>query len=385
MDLKEVLFRNPDFRIAQSSDNECLMTAIERSPMKLHGLDLIYDRRPSFQKLQSLQGSHFFTTLAQQDERISTMASFAWSSKWVNQKKATVVYVGDFRSEQRLKASRAWRALYRDLIEYFHTDPEIEQPCYLLTAILRSNQGAFNSLVKNKKGKAFFYHPLTQLTMVNVFGRKPLSRLLFSSNHSDFRFQQNTEDTALRYFLNETHKKMHLGSSFGTESGNEWDRRKTSWSGFELKNFLVLVDSNNQIAACTLPWSPKEAKRMRIVHASRFLTWGLTTLLKLGFSIPQVGEDIETLYLTHLTFSEKLSGSERAQCVAQFLHFIFENNTDSSFHMISFSDSEFLRKESSLKMFFTQTTDVDLYFVSDQETPPEMAPDTTVEFEMALV
>lgn len=381
MDLDLVLAEHLNFQKATLVDNENLLAEIKNSPLNFSGVQLTYDRGPTFFNLLQLQATSSITLISKATDKILALASFSWGPRWINGRKNVAMYVGDFRCENSRTLAKAWRLLYPELIQLFKSAPEFGPTTFLYTAVLQKNVRALNSLVKDKPGKTFFYKLFAEPKMVNVFFKKPFT----AKTELKVKPGSAVSEDELRQFLSRIHSQMFLGSCFDYSPGNEWDRRKKMWPNFTLENFLVVTDSDNKIVACTLPWSPKDAKAMRLVSVSRLAAIGLSVAIFLGIKLPPLGETINILYLTHLTFETTVSLAERATLISSFIEFVLLHPKFSSYHFISFADFKNIHQFKPLKNFVMQTTNVNLYAVDLDNQPVFVPPDCDIEFEMGLV
>lgn len=384
MDLNNLLADHPLFSTAKSEDNPLLLSEIESSPMVFSGMEMTYERGPDFQKLLRLQSPSNLTLVVRSPQKLSAMASFSWGRKWMAGSQKTVMYIGDFRSESSLALAKAWRVFYPALINLFQKSEQFNHCEFLYTAILEKNLDAINSLAKKKLGKKFYYHLFAQPQMINVLFKKPLASTFTKPNFKLVKGGKIGEN-ALRSFLSQIHSQMLLGSCFEEVPNNDWEYRKNHWPGFHLDDFLIALNPSGVIVACTLPWSSESAKRMKLVKAPGIISNLLTLLNALKFRFPKVQQNISTLYLTHLTFSQSLSDFQRAQVIELFSDAILAEKKYRKYHMISFADFRNYHLQRPLNKFFKQKTGINLYAVSTQESPPDIHSDVEVEFEMGLV
>jgi hypothetical protein len=173
---------------------------------------------------------------------------------------------------------------------------------------------------------------------------------------------------------------------------HEWEHRKRNWSHFKIEDFLIVEDTGGKMIACTLPWAPTEAKRMRVSK----LSLGMDVFLRLGrilgMKVPHGSEGIKTLYLTHLTFKSGKSGLAHKEMADILSCLCFQLITDAKrdFHMLSWADEwnllghDLAAKE--LSAFVRQVTPVGLYSVVPSQMAKKVWDSTQlVGFEMALV
>jgi len=197
--------------------------------------------------------------------------------------------------------------------------------------------------------------------------------------------KMGVEGGQVRGFLCDGRQRLCFGDDVGPDAGNEWDRRKRVWAGFTSSAFWVAVDQTGEIVACTLPWAPTQAKRLRVNRLGRWASLGFKLLSVVGAKTPEIGKPFTTLYLTHLTFLPSVSRETRAALIAAFIDAIFRQNQNRDFHMLSYADPDQLRKLAPLENYFAQTTPAEVYLVTTTPGRPDVPPNDGVVFEMAIV
>ncbi len=356
---------------------------LAETPMQVGGMDLLYERRPAFQRQLDFQAARHLTTVADVDGEIRGFGSYSWGPRLAGGRPTTAMYIGDFRVKRDRRVAVGWRACYPKLVKLFGTDREFGPSEWIYTGILRDNVAARRSLAENRPSNGFFYHPLADLAMVNTFFR-PLRPF---AGHASGRLVRGDEigEAKLRAFLAAANTPLFLGYDFGTGPGNEWDRRRATWPGYAAEKFFVWLGSSGEILACTLPWSPSEAKRMRVTRLGGAAALLFAAMRKLGLRAPRLGEPFSTLYLTHLTFLPGLGAETRARAIAAFVDAAFRLPNSADYSMVSYADPSGLRRLRPLRNPFTQVTGVGLFLVTLSAEPPVLPPHEGVAFEMALV
>jgi hypothetical protein len=293
------------------------------------------------------------------------------------------MYIGDFRVKPDRKVAVGWRHCYPNLLRIFKSESEFGPTEWVYTGILVDNVAARRSLAENRPSNGFFYHPLATHAMVNTLIRpfRPFRKTI------EGRLVRGNEvgETRLRAFLDHANRSLFLGYDFSSEPGNEWDRRQKLWPNYAIEHFFVWLDKDGDILACTLPWSPSEAKRMRVDRLGRGAAILFRWMNRLGLRAPKIGKSFSTLYLTHLVFAPDLGRPKRAEAIAAFVDEAFRLPQIRDYHMVSYADPSGLRGEPALKNPLTQITNAELFLVTLSATPPVIPPNEGVAFEMALV
>ena len=311
MDLSAAFIKYPVFRVSRPEDETGIHALLADTPMVAGGMELLYDRHPSFRRLLDYQAPHSLTTVAEVAGDIRGFASFSWGPRWVNGIRRTAMYIGDFRVKTDRRIAAGWRFCYPRVLDQFARDggPGSDSIGIFYTAILKDNVAARHSLIartpEHRARNAFYYDSIADLAMVNVFFRPRI----FFRNAKDYaaarahvRIARANDpvvgETKLRDFLRRTNEALDLGYDFSVGPNDEWVRRSALWPGYRTENFFVALDSYGEIVASTLPWAPSEGKRMRIrklppgsetaIRVFDGLFGGL--LRKIGIRIPRVGE-----------------------------------------------------------------------------------------------
>lgn len=383
MDLSSAFLKYPIFRIFRPSDEESIHAMLSETPMHVGSMELIYDRRPLFRGQLDYQAAHHITTVADVGGEIRGFGSYSWGKRLVGGRTTHAMYIGDFRVKRDRRVAVGWRACYPNLLKIFGTDPEFG-PCeWIYTGILSDNIAARRSLTENRASNGFYYHPVADFAMVNTFFR-PVHPF---RKYTDARLVRGNEvgESKLREFLDQANRALFLGYDFGPGPENEWDRRRNAWPGFTADRFFVWLDPNGNILACTLPWSPSEAKRMRVNRLGRGAGLFFRLMSGLGFRAPKLGKPFKTLYLTHLVFRPGLDRNIQAKAIAAFIEEAFRLPDIGEYHMVSYGDPSGLRHLIPLRNPLTQVTGVELFLVTLSAAPPILPPHDGVAFEMALV
>ncbi|QDK38633.1 hypothetical protein [Bdellovibrio sp. NC01] len=373
MDLKSYFAENKDLILFDyARDNQKVLDFMNAAPMRLSGIELLYDRSPSFPRLLECQAAKYMTVMGWQKERVSGFFSMSVQQKWVHGQKASCAYIGDFRTDGTRAAAKLWRKAYAEILNLIKADESFDRPQYFLTAILKKNIEALRSLTSSKKDFGFYYEFLKEVDMVNVYGRLPWYR----SSKLAAVAAQPEDLPVLKKFLQMNETRKLFGAIFDDSADDCWNYRSSAWQGFALEKFLLIKNQAGQIVACTLPWSPGFAKRMTVVKAPVVLRALFKTLRFCGLNMPGVGDNLETIYLTHLNIHESVDASEAVKAFAEYTF-----KSEKAAHMISFSDEWGLQNK--IKGWVEQRVPVLLFAVSTDKK--RVSDGSSVSFEMGLV
>jgi hypothetical protein len=371
-------------------DEEGIHAVFARAPMRLGTLELLYDRRPSFEKLLALQAPRWLTLVGGGRGEVKGFASFSWGTRYVDGVETSAVYAGDFRLCPDRALARTWRALYPELLRLFARSTEFGRTTWIYTAVLEQNLPALRSLVESREKNAFFYHPLARLAMVNSVPHLPrLSRLPRPWGRANppmagIRVVRGDAlgEARLVRFLDEANRALFLGYPFAS---GEWTRRKENWPGYGAETFFVLLDPAGEPLACGLPWSPGRAKKLLVSQADPVSRFVFGAVGMLGTPVPRVGQPIETLYLSHLCFRPGLSEGEKPDLLRQLLDAVEKSGVSRGCHLVSYADPNGWREHPALRGSLGQVTRVGLFLVTPTPVHPRPEGLGPVGFEMGLV
>ncbi len=334
--------------------------------MKLAGLNLIYQRSPDFTALLRAQSSDYLSIVGRHNQEFLGFASASMSRRYVEDKLLRVGYLGDMRIQSSRLTSRLWRKAYPKLLQHLAAD-------YFFTAIVAQNRTAKKNLVNQKRSSGFRYDFLKTVRMINLLARKPWS----SGSRLLVRPAVQTDESNIRKLLTRFNKNVFLGYDFSEAEGNEWTHRQLHWPGWRLEDFLVL-EKDKRILAVTLPWAPTAIKRMMIDRCP----WPFRILNQIskffGGKAVRAGENLSTLYLTHLAWDDSLTSREGAEA---FAHWLFKNRHNH--HIISYAEQKHRQKSSGA--FVSFEFEIDLFSVRLESQPPRQPVDGLVGFEMGIV
>lgn len=346
--------------------------------MNLLGLSLVYERSPRFNDLLKAQGQSFKTIVSRRKDLLTGLFSISNSLRFLKGQSVCVAYLGDFRIEKDLKIAAFWRKHYGQVLNIFSNEESLKRPQIFITAILKENKLAHKTLVENpRKQSEFKYHFLRSVKMINILS-KPF--LLKTKTRFRVRYVEKNEEEKLISFIEECEKEKTLGFDFVSNQKELWEYRKAHFPGFGVNQFLVVESATGDWIATTLPSSPDPIKRMVLQKISRTVRIFFSTLRFLGIPLPQEGESIKTLYLTHFNI---LKGNDPKKVIDSIIYCLQDNKISSNYHMISFADWW----NKTWNEYLTYSTDVNLYEVTAIGALPKLSSNETdvLGFEMALV
>lgn len=405
-------------RVASEADNQSILGFVQARKMDLEGggkgsgLVVNYRRAPNYFSFLELQGDTHIVYLQEDESKaLKGIGSFVYRDGYWNGELTRVGYVGDLRIAAYRLGQVQWRKLYAEHLAFTRQQGVAAH----FTAILDDNIAAKRSLVDEASAKnGYAYDELYRYQMVNVLGRVPFvprRRLPKAVEWRLFRMEQahavgsgrSLSVQELQAFLATLHEGLPFGYAFSDRhgagsKGSAWGFRVARWPGFQASRFVVVTSPAGEIVACCLPWAPRGAKSVILERSPWALKMARQALNALGTKppLPADGGRLEFLYLTHLTFSPKLSLEERAWCLEGFLDFAQQDAKEQGCHLVSFADP---RGANALVPLLgvrgggglvLQTVPVTLYSVRERAQPVFRASalgvqESGVGFELALI
>ncbi len=369
MKLSELFISNPDLRLAKAEDNEGILEFFHSLPMAGKGLQLNYDRSPDFFAFLQFQSEDYFVFLLMMNNKIQGVGTLVIRPGFINGQETMVGYLGDLRIKPGKKNAVNWRKFYRDLLQKSSEIEEFQEVKYFETVVIDSNAAAKASLVMSKKS-GYIYHELTPYKMINIYGKKPWSKV---SNRYEVRMATANDQKAMEVFWYQEERKKQFGQpELLAYALKNWDHFKFS--------DIVLAFDQGKIVGMSGLWIPETSKRIYIRNYPFTLSI-LTKFLRLrSSSFPKAGEELRPLYMTHLNY-------HTPDVLTELIQFILKLPRTSKYHMISLTGYDLARTEEGTAVFLSEKVPMTLYQVYNSEKPElklclnNSAPG----FEMALV
>lgn len=376
-ELKELLKNYPQVLVFNKNNYKSappgLLDFYQKTSMSGEQFDLTYARSPTFFDFIFCHSDDFLVFVGLNKKgTITGIASMIFRNGSINGALTRVCYLADLRLSFDRETLRIWRPLMGELLQNSLDINEIATN-YFYTAVIDSNKKAQRALVGSKNNN-FIYDELSSYQMINIHKPFPWKK----KANSNYIYRKGTiKDLGLlNLFLTNT------TSAFSYDySDNLLDSRFKLWNNFSIENFYLCFEGEKLLGAFA-PWSPNSKKNKVLKIPFTF------KILKYFIKLPKVGENLEVLYLTHLTFQPELTQKNKNEIFKNLLSYFYQHEESiASYHMVSFCDFPQLDLSTSLKsQYICSSIPMKLFTVRHKNKPKiTLEPCASYGFEMALV
>jgi hypothetical protein len=375
LDLKDFLANYPAVHVATTtSDDERVKFFFHQLPMKGKGLQLQYQRLPTFQAFLDCHSDRSWVLFVQNEQGVVEGAgTIILRQGLVHGRPTTVGYLGDLRIDNIRRWGRYWRDFYLALMRESRQIAEFSDVDYFLTAVMKDNKRAQKALGQSAVG----YHPYHDYRMVNVLGAWRPTRASFKA-----QTWREIGEEKVWAFHRATNLTKPLGWSFN-ERHHEGHWRLKHWPDFTLDDGVTLSDSQG-IALSAAFWSPTKVKKIILQRIPRQEAIGLL-LLRPFFNLPREGEELRCLYLTMLDGRADLSEEQYQKGVEQLIAIGLGRAKASGFHCLSVAEFGERPLKRALASYLSFRTDLELFLVNPDKNPVSELGREVPGFEMGLV
>lgn len=380
MNLQDFLAQYPHIVKATAADNDSILKFYHQSAMSSADSDITYLRGNDFFSFLN-ERSHSSIVLLMKDDDgvIQGMGVLSFRPGYINGELQTVGYLGDLRVKLNRKLIREWRSMYANLIKHSPQMADTLYCRYYQTVLIDENIESKNNLAETKIAN-LFYQRLMKYHMVNIIGRLKTYKSTYRVSFGSLQ-----DDEKIKSFLNINSKS----NQFAHDWNQELPHRLKNWNRFNLTNFILVYDLDNQLIALSMLWNPITTKQIKISKIPKRIHWLHRLLSLLPFielkKLPISNQAIDILYLHQFHFSSSLKNSEKKKILSDVIHFAFKEDC----HMLAYADFEyenFLKNSLSL---FSQKMPMALYSVHYKENDGTVLfplnENETVTFDMSLV
>jgi len=373
MKFKDLIESLPYWKIAEKKDNQEILNLYNSLHMEGGSFNIRFVKNPNYFKFNTYESQNNYVIIALNNENdVEGMFSLLIRPCYLNGKIEYVGHISDLRMKRKKdrKADFSWYDMFRAIFQKGMMVEEINNCKYFLGSYVVNNHYAIRAI---KEKAPWEIHDVANYCMVSILGRKPFKYLGISSKPESadtvlISRATNSDKKELTSFLDQQNQKRTFGFVFSGEN-NELDRRLKDWDDFSISNFYIAKDNSGKIIACTAYWNPTKGRRI-VVDRFPFYLGLLGKLLKLfGKDIPDEGQELKILYLTHIEINHSLPVEKKRIILNKFIDAIYASNIMSNYHIMGFCD--YTSENLSLGMeknYFLEKTFTSLYQFYDPET-----------------
>ncbi|MBT3980849.1 MAG: hypothetical protein HOE90_05805 [Bacteriovoracaceae bacterium] len=342
MKLADLLSKYPNIELMDNKRGPELATFLSSAKIKVGEMELKYqfDMDPSiFGRAQGVGSIRFIMT--NNDRSIQGYAVFTFKTCMIKGALKQAIYISDLRAGRKLSLSarRQWKSSFEDIMKNHREIDELKRAAYIFGAIFDKNRSARNFMEKYKRIQ---FDPLYQYHAISLIGRNFLKKFP-PIKASTFRYQRLTGngETKLIEFYHLQNSKKYWGEFYnGLGTNDEWERRKKTWPGYQIKDFICIFNSAGKIVGGVLPWSPSSMRKIvidKVTDKQRLFNFGLKCVGKNSFN---EGQEMKILYLTHLEIDRTLSIKEQREVFSLILSKVYRLKIPRLYHIVSFCLSQ---------------------------------------------
>ncbi|KPA13197.1 hypothetical protein MHK_006581 [Candidatus Magnetomorum sp. HK-1] len=373
MKFKDLVESIPFWKIAEKSDNHNILKLYNSLHMEGGSFNIRFVKNPDYFKFNTYESPNSYVIIAvNKENEVEGMFSLLIRACYLDGKQEYVGHISDLRMKRKKhrKADFSWYDIFRALFQKGIEIDEIKHCKYFLGSYVVNNHYAIRAI---KEKAPWEIHDVANYCMVSILGRRPCKYFGCSSSvESGLKVSISRaikEDIPeLTKFLDQQNKKRTFGFVF-SGADNELDRRFKDWDNFSISNFYIAKDDSGKIIACTAYWNPTKGRRI-VVDRFPFYLDLLGKILKIfGKDIPNKGQELKILYLTHVELCHLLSKENKRILLNKFIDYIYASGLMSNYHIMGFCD--YTSENLSIGMeknYFLEKTYTSLYQFYDLES-----------------
>lgn len=377
LELKDILKNYPQVLVFTKDNYQKaplgLLEFYQKTSMSGDQFDLTYQRTPTFFDFIFCHSDDFlvFVGMNKKNE-ITGIASMIFRNGFINEKLSRVCYLADLRLSFDRETLRLWRPLMGELLENSQNIKEIATEAFY-TAVIDSNKKAQRALVTSKNN-SFIYDDLSSYKMINLL--KPFPWKKYPDKKYNIRLAKSEDLNLLKTFL------QNNNSPFNYDFSQDiLEKRFKTWNHFSIEKFYLCFE-NNILIGCFAPWTP-ESKKNKVLRVPAYFK-----LLKPFLNLPEAGENLNILYLTHMALSNSHTPKKQQEVFQNLLSYFYQyHESVHEYHMVSFCDYPSCKLSEALKsQYISSSIPMKLFTVRHKNKPLlSLNQSATYGFEMALV
>lgn len=212
-------------------------------------VEIKVDRFDQYTLPYDIQGEQHLTYILRDQEQIEGTASFVIRDVLLENKVRTVSFGRDLRISSNRRAILEWGRHFLPVMgevsKAFHAP-------YLFSALSLSDFQTLNAFIRPRALKRPFphYHLYRRFYLTSLHGRAPWARNPLP--HLKIKHGSPANMDALIYYIVQKSRQRDLATVWDTDSFLD---KLSRWKNLELSDFIIAMDSKDNIIGCTAPWS----------------------------------------------------------------------------------------------------------------------------------
>ncbi len=268
-------------------------------------IEIKIDRKGNFFAPYDIQSDTHLTYVLREEEQIEGMASFVIRETLLENKVRTVAFGRDLRISSNRRAIVEWGKHFLPVMEELRQNFACK---YFFSVMSGGDLQAANAFIRPRSLKRPLpnYHLYRRFNLTSLHGQLPWAKNPLPRLKIRFGSPQ-LEDALIYYILQKSHQR-DLATCWDYDSFADKIAR---WKNLEISDFLIALDTNDNIVGCVAPWSSKGLQEyvpleysLRAHNFRQFLKFGQmfgwTRALTKPISRLKIEESFQFRYLNFL-------------------------------------------------------------------------------------
>jgi hypothetical protein len=235
--------------IAGESDNVKLLQFYESHPLHTW-MDLKVERYKDFFAPYRWQSEDFRTyVLRDDDQSIQAVATFIFRDTFYNGKPTRIALATDLKVSSSRKAILSWGQHFLPVMEQIQAEKNLS---HIFSHISLTETSVLNTFVRPRQMKRPLprYFLFRKFRVVGLHGLFPFAPR--PVRHLKIREGSSVHWDALVAFVQRRNQYRPFTTAWSAES---LQSKMSRWPGFQLSDFLIAFDAQENIVGCLAPWS----------------------------------------------------------------------------------------------------------------------------------
>ncbi len=212
-------------------------------------VELKVNRHGKFFSPYEIQSDQHLTYILKENDQIEGLASFVIRDVFLDNKVKTVAFGRDLRISSNRRAVVEWTKHFLPVMQ------EIQQAfgCQYFFSVMSGNDvQASNAFIRPRTMKRPLphYHMFRRFNLTTLHGQMPWAKNPLP--HLRIRHGSPQMEDALIYYVLQKSREKDLATTWDFDSFAD---KMSRWKNFEISDFLIAVDKDENIVGCVAPWS----------------------------------------------------------------------------------------------------------------------------------